>query len=85
MAAKYFSSERIALANLITVVLFSIYACLTGMAGVFEWYIVPIFIAFNVSLYVLSLVRYPGDSGFGLIFIFILLTQWLSLGMFILK
>ena len=77
-------SEKIALANLIAVTAFSIYACFAGIATPFPLYIVPVFIGFNFSLYILSLIRYPGDNGFGMIFIFILMTQWLSVGMFIL-
>ena len=84
MFSKVLKSERIALANFVAVILFSLYACFTGMAGTFAWYVVPIFIGFNLSLYILSLLRYPGDNGFGMIFVFIMLTQWLSLGMFIL-
>jgi len=83
MNQRLVTCERLALANLLAVMLFSIIGCFMGFYGRFTWYSVPIFIGFNLSLYFLALVRYPRDTGFGMIFIFIILTQWLSVGMFL--
>ena len=83
MNSRTVTCDRLALANLIAVVLFSIIGCSVGFYGRFPWYSIPLFIGFNASLYCLSVIRFPRDTGFGMIFVFIILTQWLSLGIFL--
>ena len=70
MNLRLVTCERVALANLLAVMLFSIIGCFIGLYGRFAWFSIPIFIGFNISLYFLALIRYPRDTGFWMIFIF---------------